>query len=297
MKPDPFSSHPDRRALVAWIALSFALAAIFVSGGLLLRFHEASFGGGPNTVPGLLERIDRLGELHAAYGVYPPFTMEDPSTRAVSGLSVDLIQEIAKQLGVRVVWHRLNWNTMAADLKRGEYDVIADPIFQTIPRAREFAFSEPYSYFADGVGVVGINEKRFATLADVDAPNVTVAVGQGWASETLLRARFSNARILAVDTSTDLLQVFNEVLAGRADIAIADGGNARRFVDQHSGRAKALWLDDPPAFMPAGFALRPDDSRGATFLTVAILNLRSTGVLDSIAARYGLEDLALRVSP
>src|SRR5207249_269036 len=85
---------------------------------------------------GLLERIEKTGELHAGYGVYPPYTQEDPNTKKVSGFSVDLIEQIAKELKCKVAWHRLNWNTMSADLKRGEYDLIADPIFQTIPRAR-----------------------------------------------------------------------------------------------------------------------------------------------------------------
>jgi ABC-type amino acid transport substrate-binding protein len=94
----------------------------------------------------LLERIEKTGEIHAGYGVYPPYTQEDPNTGKVSGLSVDLIEQIARDLNCKVVWHRLNWNTMSADLKRGTYDMIADPIFETIPRAREFAFT-PVSRF------------------------------------------------------------------------------------------------------------------------------------------------------
>ena len=92
---------------------------------------------------GLLERIEETDELHAGYGVYPPYTQENPNTREVSGFSVDIINRIAEELKCKVVWHRLNWNTMSADLKRAEYDVIADPIFQTIPRAREFSFTKP----------------------------------------------------------------------------------------------------------------------------------------------------------
>src|ERR1700694_3580311 len=60
---------------------------------------------------GLLDRIDQTNELHAGYRVYPPYTQENPNTRAVSGFSVDVINEIGRQLHVKVVWHRLNWNT------------------------------------------------------------------------------------------------------------------------------------------------------------------------------------------
>src|SRR5688572_112037 len=60
----------------------------------------------------LLQRIDETHELHAGYGVYPPYTQEDPNNHVVSGLSVDILQQIADELGCRIVWHRLNWNTM-----------------------------------------------------------------------------------------------------------------------------------------------------------------------------------------
>ena len=81
----------------------------------------------------LLDRIEKTGVLDAGYGVYPPYTQEDPNTKQVSGYSVEIIETICIELNCKVVWHRLNWNTMSADLKRGEYDVIADPIFETIP--------------------------------------------------------------------------------------------------------------------------------------------------------------------
>ena len=237
---------------------------------------------------GLLDTINETSEIHAGYGVYPPYTQEDPNTQKVSGFSVDIIEYIAKELNCRVVWHRLNWNTMSADLKRGEYDVIADPIFETIPRAREFAFTEPYAYFADGIAVVRKNENRFTNFDSLDQPGLVIVVGQGWASETLVRTRFTRADIRSVQTATDLLQVFNEVLSGRADVAISDGADAQRYVKEHSSMVKALWLDNPPASMPAGFALRFTDREGAEFLTVCLRSLESSGILEGLYRKYDI---------
>ena len=268
--------------------LFLAVAAMMLSVFAWWRSGRSPSEKPQSRVPTLLERVDAKGELHAGYGVYPPYTQENPNTREVSGFSVDIVNHIAKELKCKVVWHRLNWNTMSADLKRGEYDVIADPIFQTIPRAREFAFTEPYAYFADGIAVVRRNENRFDSFESLDKEGVIIAVGQGWASETLVRSRFTKAKVAPVQTSTDLLQVFNEVVSGRADVAVADAADAKRFVQEHSNEVKALFLDNPPAFMPAGFALRPDDREGAEFLTVCLRNLKATGVLEGIARRYDL---------
>ncbi len=273
----------QRPAISSFVAVLLGIVALVVA---LMAWQSKSASPSGNREPGLLARIDATGELHAGYGVYPPYTMENPNTKAVSGFSVEVIEQIGKELKCKVVWHRLNWNTMSADLKRGEYDVIADPIFQTIPRAREFAFTSPYAFFGDGIAVVRKDDARFTTFESLDREGITIAVGQGWASETLVKTSFTKPTIVSVQTSTDLLQLFNEVVAGRADVAVADAADAKRFVDEHPDSVKALWVENPPAAMPAGFALRPDDQNGAAFLTVCLRNLRSTGVLDALARKY-----------
>ena len=247
---------------------------------------SAAFGQS-NRVVGLVDRINK-GELHAGYGVYPPYSQEDPNTKKVSGFSVELIEEIGRQLGVKVVWHRINWNTMAADLKRGEFDVIADPIFLTIPRAKEFEFSIPYAYFADEIAVVRRDEQRVQKFEDLGKPGLKIVVGKGFAAKSLLRARFPKANIVSILTGSDLLQLYNEVITGRADIAVNDGADAERFTKEHPTQVKALFLDNPPAFTPAGFVLRQGDYAGANFLTVSLRNLEGTGVVKALADRYGV---------
>src|SRR5579863_8849663 len=111
-----------------------ALLSLILSVTALFRSGARSEISGRSSAPGLLARIEAKGQIDAGYGVYPPYTQEDPNTKQVSGFSVDLIEQIGAQLKCKVVWHRLNWDTMSADLKLGEFDVIADPIFQTIPR-------------------------------------------------------------------------------------------------------------------------------------------------------------------
>jgi ABC-type amino acid transport substrate-binding protein len=274
---------------LGWLGIAIATIAIALSLFVLVRSRKDTTTI-DNTPPilGLLERVDRTGELHAGYGVYPPYTIEDPSTKQVSGYSVDVIEQIASELKCTVVWHRLNWNTMNADLQRGDFDVIADPIFITIPRAREFSFTEPYAYFAEGIAVVRVNDSRFSKFDDLDQANVRIAVGQGWASETFVKNRFTKANITAVQTSNDLLQVFNEVVAGRTDVAVTDGADAQRFVKEHPTSVKALFLDNPPAFMPAAFALRTSDTKGTKFISDSLKNLRTTGILDAFAKKYQL---------
>src|ERR1700690_895871 len=177
------------KQLRANIAMFVALASIVLATLAFLR----SCGNSRSTIdravsasrPGLLDSIRHDRVLRVGYGVYPPYTIEDPNTREVSGFSASVIAEIAKELGCRVEWHRLSWDTMSADLKRGVFDVISDPIFATIPRAPEFSFSEPYAFFPDGIAVVRKDDNRFANFDSLDQLGIKISVGLGQGSEAL----------------------------------------------------------------------------------------------------------------
>jgi ABC-type amino acid transport substrate-binding protein len=277
-------SSRHRPSLLLWV---IAVAALFVALLTLLR-PIAGSGEGAGRSVGLVENIDRTGKLRVGYGVFPPFTQEDPTTHQVSGVSVDIMNEIGRQLGVEVEWHRFNWNTMKADLQRGEFDVLADAIFQTPARGREMTFTEPYAYFAIGIGVVRRSEDRFTLFGDINNPSVRVAVGQGFAEETFVRARAPRANINSVPSATDTAAPINAVVTGRADIAIVNLEDAKRFVSANSRDLKMLWDQDPPAYVPAGFVVRFGDLTGAQFLDVSLRNLRATGVLHDVAAKHGV---------
>ena len=245
-------------------------------------------GGDPSVArQGLIKTVNEQNVIRAGYGVFPPFTEEDVQTGAVSGVSVDIVEEIRRQIGARVEWRRMNWNTMGADLKGGTFDVVADPIFMTPKRGLEFAFTEPYSYFAIGIGVVRKGETRFGSIDDINSPDITVAVGQGTGEESFVKARAPKAELQSIPLGQDTASQMNAVLTARADIAIVNLEDARRFVGAHPDSLVMLWADNPPAYVPAGFLFRPDDRASAEFFNVALENLRSTGVLSTIASEYG----------
>ena len=274
---------PNPRGL-SILALIVAVVAVALS-TLSLRRAPDSAGRGELQLS-LLNTLDRDGVIRAGYGLFPPFTEEAPDGK-LSGVSVDIVEEIARQVGARVEWRRFNWNTMGASLKRGEFDVIADPIFLTPQRGRDLSFTQPYSFFAIGIGVVRLDETRFKTFDDINNKEVSVAVGQGTGEESFVRARAPKATILSIPIGQDSATAINSVLTGRADIAITNIEDARRFVTAHEKNLRILWDDKPPAYVPAAFVVRPDDVRGLAFLNVSLQNFRSTGILTSIGQRHG----------
>lgn len=285
---DPFLPTKPNNHLGA-AGLTFGVLALILS-IFSIYTHRWSRQTSPNAppVPSILARMEQNGRIDAGYGVYPPYTIEDPNTKNVTGFSVDLIERIAQDLNVKVVWHRVNWNTFIPDIKRGEFDIIADPILMTIPRCQEFAFTEPYDYFSDGVIVLKKNEDRFTDFGDLNQSGIRIAVGKGFASETVARGRLPKAEIIPVQMGTDMQQLFNEVASGRVDATLSEGPSAQRYIDEHPDLVKSINMENPAAWLPGAFALRFDDPDGARAFSVCLSYLRSTGEIEALRKKWGL---------
>ena len=275
--------HPDSRRR-AFLGGAMAIGAFALAG-----CQKAAGAPGGSTAPaGLVANIDKFGKIRAGYGGFPPYTIEDPASGKVSGICIDIVNEIARQLGVPVEWKKFNWNTMKADLDRGEFDLLADAVFQTPARARELTFTDAYVYLPIGIGVVARDNNRFSQFDQINDPAIRVAVGQGFAEETFVRARAPKAQVISIQSAADTAAPINAVVAGRADIAIVNNEDAKRFLKANGRDLKALWLDAPPAYAPASFVVRFGDLTGADFLNASLENLRSTGVIRTVAQRYGV---------
>ncbi|MGO8696131.1 MAG: substrate-binding periplasmic protein [Limisphaerales bacterium] len=155
-------------------------------------------------------------------------------------------------------------------------------------RSTEFCFTDPYDYFADGVVVLRKADDRFKSFDDLNKAGVKIAVGKGFASETVARGRLPNAEIIPVQMGTDMLQLFNEVAAGRVDATLSEGPSAQRYIKEHPDVVKSINLDNPAAWIPGAFALRPDDPEGARVFSVSLAFLRATGETDALRKKWGL---------
>jgi len=74
---------------------SFAAVCLVIIVCVCVGGFSSCSGGGQHDqaatqrVPGLVDRLLSTGVINAGYGVYPPYTEEDPNTKKVSGFSIE----------------------------------------------------------------------------------------------------------------------------------------------------------------------------------------------------------------
>src|SRR5699024_6707997 len=94
-----------------------------------------------------LAAIKKAGVLKVATSAdYAPFefhTMVDGKDKIV-GADIDLVNEIAKELGVKAEISDMSFNTVLASLKKGESDIAISAISATKERKEQFNFTDNY---------------------------------------------------------------------------------------------------------------------------------------------------------
>jgi ABC-type amino acid transport substrate-binding protein len=280
--------------VIAWIALIAALASLAISlgtkktGGKLDQSSVAATQVRPSTLESV--RKDRV--LHVGWGGFPPYTRMNPNesdpNKRVEGFMVDVVNEIAKrgEPPLRVEWSLLSWDTFRADLETRKFDFIADPVYLTVGRALDFSPSKPISYFGIAVGLARADDDRFKTFSDLDRTDITIALAEGYTSSEYARGHLTKPTFKSVPVGQDAFVQLDEVLLGRADVALNDVPTVLQYANAHKGKVKALWLDKPPAIVAGGFLARKEDHDFVEFLNNAIEVLRADGTLRKLDEKW-----------
>lgn len=170
-----------------------------------------------------LDAIRAVGELRIGLtGDYRPFSSLE--AEEFSGLDADLGRSLAASLSLRPRFVKTSWPTLSADLEAGKFDIAMGGVSVTPARAAIGLFS--MAVLSDGKTPITRCSlvERFQTLKEIDRPGIRLVVNPGGTNEKFARAHIHRATvILHKDNGT----IFDEIVAGRADLMITDAMETR----------------------------------------------------------------------
>jgi len=115
----------------------------------------AACGTGPT--PGTtFDQIKARGEITwgADLSGGEPYVYEDPGNPGhLVGFEVDLMDAIARRLGVKARMVQYNWSNLVQSLERGDFDVIMNGLEATQERKDRILLSDPYYVYAETLTV------------------------------------------------------------------------------------------------------------------------------------------------
>lgn len=186
-------------------------------------------------------------------GDYRPFSVKTGEGQ-FEGLDVDMAQDLAKGMGVKLELVQTAWPTLMADLHAGKFDIGMGGITVTLDRAKTAMFSAPVMRTGKTPIARCADKDRFGTLAEIDKPGVRVITNPGGTNERFDRANLHQAEIIVFANNAE---IFDEIAAGRADVMLTDAVEARLQQKLHPELC-AIHPDQPFDFSELAYLLPRD---------------------------------------
>ena len=203
-----------------------------------------------------LDAVAKAGVLKVCTtGDYKPFTYLDPAKGEYEGIDIDMARDLAAALGVKAEFVKTSWKTLMADFTGGACDMAMGGISVTLPRQKQAFFSIPIDVDGKTPITKCENVDKFQTVEQIDRPGVTVIEPPGGTNEAFVRERIKSAEIIIFPDNT---RIFDEILAGRADVMITDASETRLQQKLRPGLC-AVHPDQPFTFAEKAYLLPRGD--------------------------------------
>jgi len=168
----------------------------------------------------MLDRIREGGVLRVGTtGDYTPFSLLRRDG-TYEGADIGMAHDLAQRLGVRIKFVPTVWVRLLDDFLAEKFEIAMGGVTITEARAERAFFSLPTFVHGKRPLCRAEDRDRFTSVAAIDQPGVRVIANPGSANEAFARANFKRA---AVTIHHDNASVFDEIVAGRADVMVTDG--------------------------------------------------------------------------
>ena len=233
-----------------------------------------------------LDQILSSGELKVGTtGDWDPMTMKDPATNKYKGFDIDVMNELAKDMGVKITFVPTEWKTIVSGITAGRYD-ISTSVTKTPKRAEVAGFTDSYYKYGTVPLVLKKNLKKYSTWNSLNNKNVTIATTLGTSQEEKAKEFFPKSKLQSVESPA---RDFQEVLAGRADGNITSSTEANKLVIKYPQLAIVPDGEKNPAFL--AMMVGKNDQVWNDYVNEWIKDKKSSGFFNKLLAKYNLKSL------
>jgi len=232
----------------------------------------------------VLQEVLNTGVLKVGTtGDWNPMTMKDVATDSYTGYDIDVMTQLAADLGVEVEFVPADWRTLVSGISAGTYHMTGSASV-TPARAKVAGYSQPYFSLGTVPLVNAKDAERFKDWDDLNAAGVKVAATLGTTQEQQVKAFFPEAEHIIVDAPA---RDFQEVLAGRADAHITSNVEAMQLVKRYP-QMMIVPVSEPRSRALVAMLLPQDDQVWINYVNTWIAAKAEAGFFDELAVKWGV---------
>ena len=248
---------------------------------------EPPLANGQKKAESRLREILNSGELRVGTtGDLKPLTFKDPTNNEYKGFDIDIVKELAKDLGVKIKFVPTEWKTLVSGITSNKYDISTSASLNP-KRAISAGYTDSYLHYY----LVPITTKeklsKFTDWKDLNKSNVKVAVTLGTVMEKMAKDVFPKAKIITIESPA---RDFQEVLAGRADACLTSNIEAASLENEYE-QLSMVPITEQKKPTPIAWLTPQDDQIWINYLNHWIELKKSQGFIDKIMIKWNLKKL------
>jgi octopine/nopaline transport system substrate-binding protein len=242
--------------------------------------------------------------VFATEGAFPPFNMTKPDG-TIYGFEPDLVAEMAKRAGFEFKLISQAWDGMIQGLADGKYDAVVDAVTITEKRLQVVDFSLPYTTGGSTFAVTkesGLELPGLDTAVDLDDEAATQAAIEAVAA--VLKGKTVGVQVATIQSDfldkylapmgvtirayPNSSDVYQDLLNGRLDAAMASVTNISAFLKKHADEAVATGPSFKGGIMGAGVgvAVQKGNAELADKLSAALKSMSDDGTLAELSKKW-----------
>lgn len=207
---------------------------------------------------------------------YMPFEMED-SKGKLTGFDVELARNMAKAMGVKVRFVRVDWAQIMPSLLTGQCDLIMSGMTITTERNLWINFADPYMTTGQTILMRKDLRIRVKSYKDLNSSRYTVVTKPGVTAHDAVKKHMPRAKLRLFESEAEGVQ---EVLDGKADAFVFDlSFNAIYY---GNNRDKLIFLDTPFTHEPLGWGVRKGDPDFLNWLNHYLAQIKGDGTYEAL---------------
>lgn len=267
-------THGKKRTLILVFLVVFVIVVVFIAGFKLYDNYQEKQ---------MRETVSKYAKdgvlIYGADDSAPPLRFIDSADGQYKGVSVDYINLIALELGVRIVSKPYKWDKAIAAVKNGSTDMC--DMFANSERAKSLVFTDPL--YTLRTIVVTRSGKHYG-LSDLNS--LVIATQSGDYANWYLKKHYAGAKLVYVhDVGAGLDKLLND----EVDAVIGDEPVLQYYADKKGIKDKISTINTALYEEPVVLGVSKDKADLIKPLNAAIKKARATGQVDKIQQRwYGI---------
>ncbi|MBR0461822.1 MAG: transporter substrate-binding domain-containing protein [Erysipelotrichaceae bacterium] len=230
-----------------------------------------------------LNRIKRTGVIRVGTtGDYLPMSYYREDTEKYVGFDVELVQDLADDLGVETEYVKTSWPALMEDTLNGKFDIAICGITITEDRKETALMSDAYLENGKTILIRIEDIDKYKALDDINKEEVRVMVNPGGLNERFAREYLPQATLIIHENNAEIPFLIGD---GEADVMITEIMEAAYYVTVDDRLAAPL-ISEPFTHGELGILLPKGYDSVLNYVNGFIERERENGRLDALATSY-----------